>query len=235
MIQPEILYFYVPEAKRLFGIFIYMKINYLVIEGNIGSGKTTLVNRIAAQFDARTVLEGFDNNPFLPKFYEDQEKFAFPLEMSFLADRYNQLKRNIREFELFSSFLVSDYYFMKSLIFAQTTLSSDEYLLYQRFFNIIYEKLPRPDLYVYLHADVEKLIKNIEKRGRLYEQNIDPQYLEQIHQGYFRFFKQQNDFPILVIDTNNIDFVQNTEHYNHLLSAIFESDYSCGINRVLMD
>ncbi|WP_299578239.1 deoxynucleoside kinase [uncultured Sunxiuqinia sp.] len=212
-----------------------MKINYLVIEGNIGSGKTTLVNKIAEEFEARTVLEGFDNNPFLPKFYNEREKFAFPLEMSFLADRYNQLKNNIREFELFSSFLVSDYYFMKSLIFAQTTLSPDEYVLYQRFFNIIYDKLPKPDLYVYLHADVEKLLSNIEKRGRAYEQNMDPAYLEQIRQGYFRFFKQQNDFPILVIDTNNIDFVHDETHFRQLLSVIFETDYSSGINRVLMD
>lgn len=212
-----------------------MKINYLVIEGNIGSGKTTLVNKIAEDFDARTVLEGFDDNPFLPKFYEEKDKFAFPLEMSFLADRYNQLKRNIREFELFSSFLVSDYYFMKSLIFAQTTLSPDEYQLYQRFFNIIYEKLPKPDLYVFLHLDIENLLKNIQKRGRAYEQQIDPNYLEQISEGYFRFFKQQNDFPILVIDTNKIDFVGKQNDYKRLLSVIFENDYNHGFNRVLMD
>lgn len=215
--------------------FFNMKINYLVIEGNIGSGKTTLVNMIARDFQARTIYEGFDDNPFLPKFYEDQDKFAFPLEMSFLADRYNQLKRNIREFELFSSFLVSDYYFMKSLIFAQNTLSPDEYLLYQRFFNIIYEKLPKPDLYVYLHLDTENLMKNIQKRGRNYEQNMSPEYLEKISEGYFRFFKQQDDFPLLVIDTNNIDFVKDENHYNRLLSVIFENDYKHGINRVLMD
>ncbi len=212
-----------------------MKINYLVIEGNIGSGKTSLVNKVADEFGARTLLEGFDDNPFLPKFYDDQEKFAFPLEMSFLADRYNQLKRNIREFELFSSFLVSDYYFMKSLIFAQNTLSTDEYLLYERFFYIIYEKLPKPDLYIYLHADVEKLMQNIAKRGRSYEQNIDPAYLEQICQGYFRFFRQQDDFPIVVIDTNQIDFVQNQNDYRKLLAIIFKNDYLRGINRVLMD
>ena len=212
-----------------------MKTNYLVIEGNIGSGKTTLVNRIAKEFDARTLLEGFDDNPFLPKFYEDKDKFAFPLEMSFLADRYNQLSKNIREFELFSSFLISDYYFMKSLIFAQNTLSPDEYRLYHRFFNIIYEKLPKPDLYVYLHLDVENLLKNIKRRGRAYELNMDSQYLEKIQQGYFRFFKQTTDFPILVIDTNNIDFVKDQSHYNRLLAVIFENDYEHGINRVLMD
>jgi deoxyadenosine/deoxycytidine kinase len=212
-----------------------MNINYLVIEGNIGTGKTSLVNMIAKDFGARTILEGFDDNPFLPKFYEDKDKFAFPLEMSFLADRYNQLNKNIREFELFSSFLVSDYYFMKSLIFAQTTLSADEYLLYQRFFNIIYERLPRPDLYVYLHCDTDNLKKNITKRGRTYEQNIAPDYLQQIAHGYFRFFKQQKDFPVLIVDTNNIDFVEDQIHYRKLLSIIFENDYHCGTSRVLMD
>ncbi|WP_321286500.1 deoxynucleoside kinase [uncultured Sunxiuqinia sp.] len=212
-----------------------MKINYLVIEGNIGSGKTTLVNRIAKQYGARKLLEGFEDNPFLPKFYEDQEKFAFPLEMSFLADRYNQLKNNIREFELFSSFLISDYYFMKSLIFAQNTLSRDEYLLYERFFTIIYDKLPKPDLYVYLHSDVDKLLQNIKKRGRDYERNIDPDYLEKIRAGYFSFFKRQNEFPILIIDTTKIDFVDDENQYERLCSAIFENDYSTGVNRFLMD
>lgn len=212
-----------------------MKINYLVIEGNIGAGKTSLVNKIASDFNASTLLEGFDENPFLPKFYTDQEKYAFPLEMSFLADRYNQLKSNMSSFKLPDSFLVSDYYFMKSLIFAQTTLSQDEYHLYRQFFNIIYEKLPKPDLYVYLHTDVENLIKNIKKRGREYEQDIDPAYLEQIQRGYFHFFKQQNDFPILVIDINNIDFVSDENHYNKLCSLIFENDYLTGTKRVLIN
>ncbi len=212
-----------------------MNINYLVIEGNIGSGKTSLANMIAEDFQAKSVLEGFDENPFLPMFYEDQDKYAFPLEMSFLADRYSQLSRHIRELELFSSFVVSDYYFMKSLIFAQNTLSNTEYQLYQRFFNIIYEKLPKPDLYVYLHQDVDNLMKNIAKRGRNYEQKIDPNYLEKIKDGYFRFFNQQNDFPILIIDTNKIDFVSNKNHYKRLSDLIFEGEYKLGISRGLMD
>ncbi len=212
-----------------------MDINYLVIEGNIGSGKTSLANMLAEEFQAKAVLEGFGENPFLPKFYENQDKYAFPLEMSFLADRYNQLNRNIRDFELFSSFVVSDYYFMKSLIFAQNTLPDAEYQLYQRFFNIVYEKLPRPDLYVYLHQDVYNLLKNIEKRGRSYEQKMDPAYLEKICDGYFRFFNQQKDFPILVIDTNHIDFIANKNDYNRLKELIFKHEYQMGINRVLMD
>ena len=155
--------------------------------------------------------------------------------MAFLADRYNQLNKNIREFELFSTFLVSDYYFMKSLIFAQNTLNDDEYQLYQQFFKIIYDKLPKPDLYVYLHLDVENLLRNIRKRGREFEQNIEPEYLEKISQGYFNFFKQQQDFPVLVIDTNKIDFVENTNHYKKLLGIIFDRAWPTGINRVLMD
>lgn len=212
-----------------------MKINYLVIEGNIGSGKTSLTNRIARDFGARKILERFGDNPFLPKFYNEPDKYAFPLEMAFLADRYNQLHKNIREFELFSTFLVSDYYFMKSLIFAQNTLNDDEYQLYQQFFKIIYDKLPKPDLYVYLHLDVENLLRNIRKRGREFEQNIEPEYLEKISQGYFNFFKQQQDFPVLVIDTNKIDFVGNTNHYKKILGIIFDRAWPTGISRVLMD
>ncbi|WP_423129291.1 deoxynucleoside kinase [Gaoshiqia sp. Z1-71] len=212
-----------------------MKINYLVIEGNIGSGKTSLANKIAEDFGARTILEGFDDNPFLPRFYQDQDKYAFPLEMSFLADRYNQLSKNIPEFDLFSSFLVSDYYFMKSLIFAQNTLSDDEYQLYNRFFKIIYDKIPKPDLYVYLHLNVENLLRNIRKRGRVYEQNIDAEYLNKISAGYFSFFRQQLDFPVLLIDTNNIDFVDHPDDYKRLIGTIFDKGYRPGINRVLLD
>lgn len=221
--------------KQTSGIFLFMKINYLVIEGNIGSGKTSLANKIAEDFGARTILEGFDDNPFLPRFYQDQDKYAFPLEMSFLADRYNQLSKNIPEFDLFSSFLVSDYYFMKSLIFAQNTLSDDEYQLYNRFFKIIYDKIPKPDLYVYLHLNVENLLRNIRKRGRVYEQNIDAEYLNKISAGYFSFFRQQLDFPVLLIDTNNIDFVDHPDDYKRLIGTIFDKGYRPGINRVLLD
>jgi len=212
-----------------------MDINYLVIEGNIGSGKTTLSKMIAKDYGARILLEGFEDNPFLPKFYEEQDKYAFPLEMSFLADRYNQLNRNIRDFELFSSFLVSDYYFVKSLIFAQTTLNNDEYNLYHRFFNIIYDKLPKPDLYVYLHVRPENLLKNIRKRGREYEQAIKVEYLSQIEKGYFNYFRQQHDFPIVLIDTNNADFVGRKEDYEKILGIIFDNSHAPGINRVILN
>jgi len=217
-----------------FGIFSIMNINYLVIEGNIGAGKTTLAQMLSRDFNAKLVLEQFAENPFLPKFYREPDKYSFPLEMSFLAERYNQLNRELQNFDLFSSFTVSDYYFMKSLIFAQNTLQNDEYKLYHQFFKIIYDKMPKPDLYVYLHLNVEKLLRNIESRGREYERYIAPEYLEKIREGYFSFFKQQEDFPIVIIDTNNIDFVNNRDDYLLIQDAILKNDYKRGINRVLL-
>ena len=211
-----------------------MSINYLVIEGNIGAGKTTLAQMISEKFNAKLVLEQFADNPFLPKFYENQEQYSFPLEMAFLAERYNQLNRELSHFDLFSTFTVSDYYFMKSLIFAQNTLQPDEYNLYRQFFTIIYDKMPRPDLYVYLHKDTDLLLRNIARRGRNYETNITKDYLEKISIGYFNFFKQQLDFPILIIDTNGIDFVNRTEDFEKMVSVIFEKPYNRGINRILL-
>jgi deoxyadenosine/deoxycytidine kinase len=212
-----------------------MEMNYLVIEGNIGAGKTSLAQMIAEKFQAKLVLEQFADNPFLPKFYENQEQYSFPLEMAFLAERYNQLNRELSHYDLFSTFTVSDYYFMKSLIFAQNTLQSDEYNLYRQFFNIIYEKMPKPDLYVYLHKEPENLLKNIASRGRTYETFITRTYLEKITQGYFGYFKQQDEFPILVIDTNNVDFVNNPSDFERISNFIFSKKYENGISRILSD
>ncbi|MCL3779699.1 deoxynucleoside kinase [Prolixibacteraceae bacterium JC049] len=209
-----------------------MDIRFLAIEGNIGAGKTSLAKMISEEFEARLVLEQFADNPFLPKFYNDPEKYSFPLEMSFLAERYNQLKKGISDLELFSQFTVADYYFIKSLIFAKSTLSDDEYNLYRQFFEIIYGKLPRPDLYVYLHVRPERLLKNIEMRGRDYEKTITKEYLDKIHQGYLNFIKQQADFPILVLDTNDLDFVHNQSDYERIKEVIFQNDYKKGVNTV---
>ncbi len=213
---------------------IAMNIDYLVIEGNIGAGKTTLAQMISHDFNAKLVVEQFTDNPFLPKFYEDQEKYSFPLEMSFLAERYNQLHRELSNFDLFRNFTVCDYYFMKSLIFASKTLKEDEYKLYRQFFEIIYDKMPKPDLYVYLHKTPDNLLKNIAKRGRQYEQSITHSYLEQIQDAYFSFFKQRNDLPIVIIDTNNIDFVNNPDHFKLITNCIFNTSYNKGITRVLL-
>lgn len=212
-----------------------MDLNYLVIEGNIGAGKTTLAQMISKKYQAKLVLEQFADNPFLPKFYENQQQYSFPLEMAFLAERYNQLNRELSHFDLFSSFTVSDYYFMKSLIFAQNTLQPDEYNLYRQFFNIIYERMPKPDLYVYLHKNPELLLKNIAQRGRSYETNITQDYLGKITQGYFNFFRQQREIRILVIDTNGIDFVKKSEDFEKITETIFSQRFSKGVTRILLD
>ena len=209
-----------------------MSLNYLVIEGNIGAGKTTLAQMISKKYQTKLVLEQFADNPFLPKFYENQEQYSFPLEMAFLAERYNQLNRELSHFDLFSPFTISDYYFMKSLIFAQNTLQPDEYNLYRQFFTIIYDKMPKPDLYVYIHKDTGLLLKNIALRGRSYESYITKEYLEKITQGYFSYFRQQNDIPILIIDTNEIDFVNRPEDFDKIDQTIFGKQYNKGITRI---
>ncbi len=212
-----------------------MKLNYLVIEGNIGAGKTTLAQMISEKYQAKLVLEQFADNPFLPKFYKNQEQFSFPLEMAFLAERYNQLNRELSHFDLFSAFTISDYYFMKSLIFAQNTLQPDEYNLYRQFFTIIYDKMPKPDLYVYIHKDSDLLLRNIALRGRDYETYITKEYLEKITQGYFSYFRQQNEIPILIIDTNGIDFVKKSRDFEKMTETIFSKQYNKGVTRIILD
>ena len=208
---------------------------YLVIEGNIGAGKTTLADMIAKEYNAKLILEQFADNPFLPKFYKDQDRYSFPLELSFLADRYNQIKNHVLNLDLFHSFLIADYYFAKSSIFAQNTLKEDEYRLFRQIFDIIFESMPKPDLYVYLHSNTEKLLQNIKNRGRDYEQDIQPEYLEKIKNGYFTFLKGITNFPVLIIDVNNIDFVENHDDYQQLKQALFHSEYKLGINRLIME
>lgn len=206
---------------------------YLVIEGNIGAGKTTLATMLAEEHGARLVLERFADNPFLPKFYANAERYGFPLELSFLAERYQQLNADIREGSLFHPLTVADYFFMKSLIFAQNTLRGDELKLYQQIFHIMHGTLPRPDLYVYLHLPPERLLQNIHRRGRHYEQRIEQEYLERIAHGYFNFFKQHPEHTILIIDTQNIDFVANPHDYLKIKNIIFGTKYPQGIHRVL--
>ena len=206
---------------------------YLVIEGNIGAGKTTLSKMLADDTNAKLILEQFAENPFLPKFYENQERYSFPLELSFLADRYNQTKKEILNLDLFHPFLIADYHFSKTSIFAQNTLKDDEYRLFKQIFEIVSEATPKPDLYVYLHTSIENLLNNIKKRGRTYEKNIDAFYLKKIELGYFRYLNQVTNFPVLIIETNNIDFVQNSEHYLQIKNAIFNSDYKLGVNRLI--
>ena len=199
------------------------KYNYIAIEGNIGAGKTSLVKMISEDFNAKLVLERFADNPFLPKFYEDKERYAFPLEMSFLADRYQQLSDDLAQFDLFKNFIISDYYIFKSLIFAQVTLSKDEYLLYRKMFNLIYKEITKPDLYVYLYQNTDRLLENIKKRGRAFEQNIEADYLKKIHDGYQGFITTQNDLNLLTIDVSELDFVNNKADYKYIINTIKEA------------
>jgi len=194
--------------------------NYISFEGNIGAGKTTLVHKIAEDFNAKTVLERFADNPFLPKFYKDQNRYAFPLEMSFLADRYQQLSDDLAQFDLFKDFIVADYHIFKSLIFAKITLAEDEYRLYRNLFDIIYKEMPKPDLYVYLYQNTERLLQNIKKRGRNYEQNIEASYLDKINNGYLEYIKSQTDLNVLIIDVSDRDFVKKHEDYVFILNEI---------------
>lgn len=206
--------------------------NYIALEGNIGAGKTTLSRKIAQGYNGKLVLEQFEDNPFLPKFYEDPEKNAFPLELSFLAERYQQLKEEIANQDLFSSFTISDYIIDKSLIFAKITLSPDEYALYSKLFSIINPLLPKPDLLVYLYIDVASTLKNIKMRGRPYEQDIEAEYLESVQQGYFEYFKQLTEQRILIIDLTGVDFVQDENAYKGIVNAL-NSPYEVGINRLV--
>ncbi|MBP6040227.1 MAG: 2-amino-4-hydroxy-6-hydroxymethyldihydropteridine diphosphokinase [Flavobacterium sp.] len=194
--------------------------NYVAFEGNIGAGKTTLATKIAEDFNAKSVLERFADNPFLPKFYEDQTRYAFPLEMSFLADRYKQLSDDLSQFDLFKDFVVADYHIFKSLIFAKITLADDEYRLYSNLFHIIYKEMPKPDLYVYLYQNSDRLLQNIKKRGRSYEQEIQAEYLDKINTGYLDYIKSQTDLNILIIDVSDRDFVKNHEDYLFILNEI---------------
>lgn len=208
--------------------------NYVVIEGNIGAGKTTLASRIAGQFNARLILEHFADNPFLPKFYNDPDKYSFALELSFLANRYKQLKDELVTQDLFKAFTVADYYFMKSLVFAAFTLSGDEYNLYRQIFYIIYGSLPKPDIYVYLHLNTDRLMENIEKRGRNYEKSINKEYLQKIQDSYFAFFRQNPDNRYLIIDINEIDFVAEERDYSKIIDKIFYKKYPVGLNTEIL-
>ena len=196
------------------------KYNYIAIEGNIGAGKTSLSKMMSDEFNAKVVLERFADNPFLPKFYEDEERFAFPLEMSFLADRYQQLTDDLAQFDLFKNLIVSDYYIFKSLIFAQVTLQKEEYKLYRKMFDLMYKEITKPDLYVYLYQNTDRLIKNIQKRGRKYEQNISADYLDKIHNGYNNFIKTQQNLNTLIIDVSQLDFVNSSDDYNFIIQTI---------------
>lgn len=211
-----------------------MKYNYLVIEGNIGAGKTSLATQLAEETGSRLVLETFVDNPFLAKFYKDPERYAFQLELSFLSERYHQIKTELGHPNLFRQSVISDYFLAKSFIFSKHNLKNDEMKLFEKLFSIINLQAPRPDLYVYLHLPAEKLLNNINQRGRPFEKQIQSGYLEEIQKGYFSFLKLQQDMRILVIDTSHIDFVHRKTDYQKLKKIILEGEYSVGMNMLIL-
>ena len=190
------------------------RLKYIAIEGNIGAGKTSLASMLARDFNGKLILERFKDNAFLPEFYKDPDRYAFPLEMSFLADRYQQLVEQATQYDLFSDLVIADYDRFKSLIFAKITLSAPEFVLYQKFFHLMHREVPRPNLYVYLGQSTDRLIENIHKRGRDYEQSIAPDYLKQIHAGYQTYLNSgEIGSPLCRIDITDMDFVKSRKDY----------------------
>jgi deoxyadenosine/deoxycytidine kinase len=209
-----------------------MQYKHLAIEGNIGSGKTTLASMLSMDYDARLILEEFSENPFLPKFYQEPEKNAFPLELFFMAERYHQLKE-LKLQDLFQPNIVSDYFFVKSKLFAQNNLKQDELQLFNRLFDIMLSSLSKPDILLYLYADVDRLQKNIKKRGREFEQNISDEYLQNIQEKYLDFLKKQNDFPVLMLDVTDVDFVSDVSIYKKI-NELLKKEYELGVHNFVL-
>ena len=190
---------------------------YIVVEGNIGSGKTTLANMISKNYDRELILEEFADNTFLPQFYNQPDRYAFPLELSFLAERYNQLKKKLAQ--LPEQRFVSDYLFEKSLLFAKVNLKEEEFDLYQKFYDLLVNDIPKPDLIIYLDKDIGNLQANIEKRGRAFEKDISEKYLHQIHDGYSQIFQNPN-LNVIKIESDELDFVKNEMHFKKVINKI---------------
>lgn len=205
--------------------------NYIAVEGNIGSGKTTFCQMVAKEYNCKLVLEEFDDNPFLPYFYKDPERFAFTVELFFMTERYKQLQKSLLIRDMFIDFTIADYAFIKTLLFARQNLPEDEYKLFQKMFSPLNQSFPQPELLVYFHRDVKILQENIAKRGRTYESGITDEYLTKVQNSYFEYFRNILSYPILIVDLNTIDFEDNVRNYKevkHLLSK----KYNPGVHRV---
>ena len=206
-----------------------MHYNFLVVEGNIGAGKTSLASMLAKEYQARLILECFEENPFLPKFYKDPEKHAFPLELFFMAERYHQLK-NQKEQDLFRPITIADYFFVKSKLFAQNNLKKDEQQLFNNLFEIMLSSLPKPDLLIYLYSNVDRLQQNIKKRGRDFEQEITDEYLQNIQNRYLDYLRKQNHFPVLLLDISQVDFKEDEKVYSRI-KQLLENPYELGVHQ----
>jgi len=210
-----------------------MKYNYIAIEGCIGAGKTTLAEMLATDCNAELILERFADNPFLAKFYKDPTHYAFPLEMTFLTDRYQQLKNLLSKRDLFTDLVVADYFIDKCAIFSKNNLQQDEYNLFLKIYEIISGFLPKPDILIYLYNTPANLLKNIAKRGRDYEQEIQAEYLVSIQENYLTFFKQRAQFPILIVEASELDFVSSIYDYEKI-KALLNQEYKTGMHRIIL-
>ena len=203
---------------------------FTVIEGNIGAGKTTLAERLAAQFGRRLILEQFTDNPFLPLFYKDPARYAFPVELFFMAERHKQLEAELAHRELFTQAgTVADYLFVKTLLFARNSLSEQEFRLFHRLFTVMDAGFPEPDLVVYLHRPVAALQHNIRRRGRAYETDISDAYLASVQAAYFRYFRSVPQLPVVVIDVGDTDFTV-AEAYERIVQLLTQHTYGPGMH-----
>lgn len=204
---------------------------FVAIEGNIGAGKTTISKRLAADYGFKLILEQFTDNPFLPFFYENAERYAFPVELFFMTERHKQLQQELAQQDLFQGNIVADYFFLKTLLFAKNNLNTEEFRLFQRLFHILNASFPKPELLVYLHRPVPNLLENIKGRGRDYEADISPVYLEKIQHAYFDFFKTSDNLPILILDVEEADFLNQPTQYETLLEHLSQP-YEKGVHRI---
>lgn len=207
---------------------------FIAIEGNIGAGKTTLSERLSADFNRRLILEQFSDNPFLPYFYEQPERYAFPVELFFMTERHKQLQSELAQTQLFGGEVIADYFFVKTLLFAKNNLNEEEYRLFTRLYQVLNASFPQPELLVYLHRPVQALQANIQKRGREYEQQITDDYLQEIQQAYFDYFRSQSQTPILIIELEDHDFTTNQAVYQQLVDFLSQP-YQAGLHRVRVE
>ena len=197
---------------------------YIVIEGNIGVGKTTFCRKLQEKYDARLILEQFSDNPFLPYFYENPERHAFSVELFFMTERHRQLQEELIQGDLFNQQIISDYIFIKTLLFAKNNLNEEEYRLFNRLFHVLNAHFKKPDLVVYLHRPVPNLLHQIKKRGRSFEMEMNASYLENIQKAYFDFFKMDPEYPILVVGIDDLDF-EKDNHAFELLNKLLLQNY----------
>lgn len=195
--------------------------HYIVVEGVIGAGKTTVASRLAGSVSgSRLVLERFEDNPFLELFYRDRERYAFQVQMFFLLGRYRQ-QVELAQYDLFTEAIVSDYAFEKDEIFARLILNDSEFALYRQVAEALNATVPRPDVIVFLRRSVDRLMDNIEKRARPYERGMSREYIEQLHDAYARFFSTYTAAPVLVVDADEFDFVGRDDHFDALRTQVF--------------